>query len=48
MFSPRILSSATRTGVYGTLVALFAIHDPQTLQMLDAALLGCMLEEDGL
>lgn len=47
MSSPRILSSATRTGVYGTLVALFAIHDPQTLQMLDAALLGCVLADFG-
>jgi len=47
MFSPRILSSATRTGVYGTLVALLAIHDPYTLQLLDAALLGCMLADYG-
>jgi len=47
MFSPRILGSATRTGVYGTLVALFAIRNPQTLQMLDAALLGCVLADFG-
>jgi hypothetical protein len=43
MVSPRTIMSATRTGVYGTLAALFSINDPHTLQLLDAALIGGVL-----
>ena len=34
MVSPRTIYSASRTGVYGTLAAVFSINDPHTLQVL--------------
>ena len=45
MPSPRTLMSATRTGVYGTLAAVFSITDPHTLQILDAIILGGVLAD---
>jgi len=44
MVNARTIISAARTGVYGTLAALF-IRDPHTLQVLDAAILGCVLAD---
>ena len=40
MPSPRTIMSATRTGVYGTLAAIFSITDPHTLQIMEALILG--------
>jgi len=45
MVNPRTIISATRTGIYGTLAALFSITDPHALQMLEAAILGCVLAD---
>ncbi len=47
MVNPRTIISAARTGVYGLLAAVFSIHDPHTLQVLDAAILGCVLADYG-
>ena len=47
MVNPRTIMSATRTGAYGTLAALFSITDPHALQMLEAAILGCVLADYG-
>jgi hypothetical protein len=43
MVSPRTICSASRTGVYGTLAAVFSINDPHTLQVLEAVLIGAIL-----
>ena len=43
MFSPRTITSATRTGLYGALLAFFSVRDPHTLALLDAALVGLIL-----
>ncbi|MCX7008950.1 MAG: hypothetical protein NTY53_17175 [Kiritimatiellaeota bacterium] len=45
MVNPRTIISATRTGVYGTLAALFSITDPHSVQILEAAILGCVLAD---
>jgi len=45
MVSPRAIVSAMRTGIYGTVVAIFSINDPHTLQVLDAAIIGCVLAD---
>ncbi|TAN36413.1 MAG: hypothetical protein EPN23_08570 [Verrucomicrobia bacterium] len=45
MPSPRTLMSATRTGVYGTLAAVFSITDPHALQIVDAIVLGGVLAD---
>ena len=47
MVSPRTIMSATRTGIYGTLAALFSINDPQSLQVLDAVIAGGVLADYG-
>ena len=47
MFSPRTITSATRTGLYGTLLAFFSIRDPHTLELLDAAIVGLILADYG-
>ena len=47
MVSPRTISSATRTGLYGAVAALFSITDPHSLELLDAAIFGCILGDYG-
>lgn len=47
MVSPRTISSATRTGIYGALATLFSITDPHSLELLNAAILGCVLGDYG-
>jgi hypothetical protein len=45
MVNPRTIMSATRTGVYGTLAAVFSITDPHTLQIMEALILGGILAD---